>query len=193
MMLGKMWFLRVKGRKVRSFFTQLAGILKLSLWAPCSSTGSTLLSQYVNHLINLQRCHRDNIASPHFTLESQTAGTKDSTPLSPGSAAMDNWDPMKEVFMSNRNAYSIDTDDPGTAISGFCESFPNSAFIIFCSNAYPLILLICPFRFLETALHNIAWNFALLAFLGLSSCLVMYLFAIRVCFWLEISLHLPFV
>ena len=29
------------------------------------------------------------------------------------------WDPMKEQFNSEKNAYSVDTDDPEVAILGF--------------------------------------------------------------------------
>ncbi len=36
---------------------------------------------------------------------------------------LNEWNPMKEDFLSQRNAYTVDTDDPGLATTGFGEFF----------------------------------------------------------------------
>ena len=48
--------------------------------------------------------------------------TLPASPTSPTTQMLNAWDPMRNDYLSERNAYSIDTDDPGVATLGYGKS-----------------------------------------------------------------------
>ena len=45
-------------------------------------------------------------------------------PISPTNIAMSKWDPMSRDFLSVKNTYAVDTDDPDIAIQGYSTLNP---------------------------------------------------------------------
>ncbi|KAK3105054.1 hypothetical protein FSP39_016219 [Pinctada imbricata] len=49
--------------------------------------------------------------------------SQEDSPLTPERLKV--WDPMREAFLDNRNSYTIDTDDPGMATTGYKQGLTN--------------------------------------------------------------------